>query len=99
MTTVPDVVKAYMLKRQMNSARLAREVGISPQAMHQFLNGKRSFSEKSLRRTCKILDIDFRKLWLLHSVLRGSEPKENFAEAIEHFERDLIGLLAAVRKQ
>lgn len=63
------VIQSYLLINQMSSYKLAKEVGISKQAMSQFLLGQRPFPDRVKKDIAVLLKIDY----------------DEFSEEIDHF--------------
>lgn len=51
-------LRGRITEKGKTQAEIAREIGISPQAMSYKMNGKIGFSQKDIIKICDILDID-----------------------------------------
>ncbi|MEV2911150.1 helix-turn-helix transcriptional regulator [Paenibacillus larvae] len=53
-------VKHRLIDQNLNSSKLARLTNLSPQYMHNLLNGKRRWNEDTMLKVCDALGLEMR---------------------------------------
>jgi DNA-binding Xre family transcriptional regulator len=51
-------VKSVLVEKEMNPSELARQVGYSPQYIHDLLKGDKRWNEETMSKVCDVLGLD-----------------------------------------
>lgn len=53
-----EKVKVVLAEKEMNPSELARQIGYSPQYVHDLLKGEKRWNEETISKVCNALDLE-----------------------------------------